>query len=80
MDMYRDWSDEALDEHRRAILTEQERRAKVAALPEQVAAMTRDAIDAGVNPESLRAAIDDALPPQEGPGTTEHPSGWDITN
>lgn len=61
MDMYRTWSDEALDEHRIAILTEQERRAKVADLPEQVAAMTRDALAAGVPTDTLRAALDDAL-------------------
>ena len=65
MDMYREWSDEALDEHRIAILTEQERRAKVADLPEQVAAMTRDAVAAGADPDALRAALDDALTPQE---------------
>ena len=64
MDMYRSWSDEALDEHRVAILTEQERRAKVADLPEQVAAMTRDAVAAGVPTDTLRAALDDALIPQ----------------
>lgn len=64
MDQYRTWSDEALDEHRRAILTEQERRAKVADLPEQVAAMTRDALAAGVPTDTLRAALDDALTPQ----------------
>lgn len=64
MDMYRDWSVEALHEHRVAILTEQERRAKVADLPEQVAAMTRDALAAGVPTDTLRAAVDDALTPQ----------------
>ena len=63
MDMYRDWSDEALDEHRIAILTEQERRQKLEQLPEQVAAMTRDAVAAGVPTDTLRAAIDDALTP-----------------
>lgn len=63
MDMYRDWSVEALHEHRVAILTELERRAKVADLPEQVAAMTRDALAAGVPTDTLRAAVDDALTP-----------------
>jgi len=63
MDMYRDWSDEALDEHRVAILTEQERRQKLEQLPEQVAAMTRDAVAAGVPTDTLRAAVDDALTP-----------------
>ena len=63
MDMYRDWSVEALHEHRVAILTELERREKVADLPGQVAAMTRDALAAGVPTDTLRAALDDALTP-----------------
>ena len=62
--MYRDWSVEALHEHRVAILTELERREKLDSLPEQVAAMTRDALAAGVPTDTLRAAIDDALTPQ----------------
>lgn len=65
MDMYHTWSDEALNEHRRAILTELERRQKLEQLPEQVAAMTRDAVAAGVPTDTLRAAIDDALTPKE---------------
>lgn len=64
MDMYREYTDEELDEHRRAILDEQERRHKLAQLPEQVAAMTRDAVAAGVPTDTLRAALDDALIPQ----------------
>lgn len=61
MEMYRDWSVEALHEHRVAILTELERREKLDQLPEQVAAMTRDAVAAGVDPDTLRAAVDEAL-------------------
>lgn len=61
----RSMTDDDLDQLRRDVLTEQERRAKVADLPEQVAAMTRDAVAAGVDPETLRAAVDDALTTQE---------------
>ncbi|MFE7605787.1 hypothetical protein ACFU1Q_11555 [Brachybacterium paraconglomeratum] len=61
MDMYRDWSDEALDEHRRAILTEQERRANLAAIPEQIAAMAKTYRDGGGDEAALR----DALTPEE---------------
>ncbi|MFK5689609.1 hypothetical protein ACI3EY_08070 [Ornithinimicrobium sp. LYQ92] len=50
---YRDWSDEKLDEHRRAILVEQERRARVAALPQQIADMRREYLDAGGDPDAL---------------------------
>lgn len=57
----RTMTDDDLDQLRRDVLIEQERRQKVAELPEQVASLARDAIDAGVNPESLRAAIDGAL-------------------
>lgn len=61
MDMYRDWSDEALDEHRRAILTEQERRANLAAIPEQIAAMAKTYRDGGGDEQALQ----DALTPEE---------------
>ena len=57
--------DDALDALRRDVLIEQERRQKLDQLPEQVAAMTRDAVAAGIDPTTLRAAIDDALTPQE---------------
>ena len=58
-------TDEQLDELRRGILTEQERRAKVADLPDQLAAMTRDAVAAGCDPEVIRERVDDALTPEE---------------
>lgn len=61
MDMYRDWSDEKLDEHRRAILAEQERRANLAAIPEQIAAMAKTYRDGGGDEAALR----DALTPEE---------------
>ena len=58
-------TDPDLDQLRRDVLTEQERRARVAQAPEDLAAMARDALAAGVDPTTLRAAIDDALTPQE---------------
>lgn len=64
-EQYRDWSDEKLDEHRRAILDEQERRAKVAQLPDQLAAMARDAVAAGCDPGVLRERVDEALTPDQ---------------
>lgn len=58
--------DEAeLDDLRRAVLDEQERRVKVAQLPDQLAAMTRDAVAAGCDPETLRGRVDDALTPEQ---------------
>lgn len=61
MDQYRTWSDEALDEHRRAILSEQERRANLAAIPDQIAAMAQVYRDGGGD----EAALIDALTPEE---------------
>ena len=58
-------TDEQLDELRRDILAEQERRAKVADLPDQLAAMTRDAVAAGCDPEVIRERVDNALTPEE---------------
>lgn len=58
-------TDEQLDELRRGILTEQERRAKVADLPDQLAAMARDAVAAGCDPEVIRDRVGDALTPEE---------------
>ena len=56
---------EDLDDLRRAVLDEQERRVKVAQLPDQLAAMTRDAVAAGCDPETLRERVDDALTPEQ---------------
>ena len=58
-------TDNELDDLRRGILAEQERRAKVAELPDQLAAMTRDAVAAGCDPAVLRERVDDALTPEE---------------
>lgn len=58
-------TDEQLDDHRRAVLVEQERRVNLAQLPDQLAAMTRDAVAAGCDPETLRDRVDEALTPEE---------------
>jgi hypothetical protein len=55
--MYRDWTDEKLDEHRRAILTEQERRANLARIPEQIAAMAKTYRDGGGDEQALTDAL-----------------------
>lgn len=57
-------TDDELDTLRRDILNEQERRLKVSQLPDQLAAMTRDAVAAGCDPETLRDRVDDALTPE----------------
>ena len=46
-------TDEDLDALRVAVLTEQERRARIASLPEQIAAMRADYLDAGGDPSAL---------------------------
>lgn len=60
-----DLTDDGLDALRRNVLMEQERRAKVAQLPDQLAAMARDAVAAGCDPEVLRERVDDALTPEQ---------------
>jgi len=54
-------TDEELDQLRRDVLEEQERRVKVADLPSALAAMAREAVEAGCDPVDLRARMDDAL-------------------
>lgn len=56
-------SDEQLDARRIALLTEQERRAKLASLPDNLAAMARDAVAAGCSPDDLLDRLTDALEP-----------------
>lgn len=56
--MYRDWSDEKLDEHRVAILTEQERRANIAAIPEQVRALAETYAAGGGDRADLTTALE----------------------
>ncbi|MDO5534108.1 MAG: hypothetical protein Q4F65_05605 [Propionibacteriaceae bacterium] len=50
---YREWSDDKLDEHRLAILIEQERRARIASLPDQIATLRQEYLDAGGDPADL---------------------------
>lgn len=54
-------TDEQLDDHRRAVLIEQERRAKLEQLPDDLAAMARDAAAAGCDRDELLERITDAL-------------------
>ena len=58
-------TDEQLDDHRRAVLIEQERRAKLAQLPDQLAAMARDAAEAGCDRDELLERVTDALTPEQ---------------
>lgn len=61
MNIYMDWSDEALDEHRRAIINEQERRANLAAIPEQIEQLAKMYRDGGGDEQALT----DALTPEQ---------------
>ena len=54
-------TDEQLDAHRRAVLIEQERRVKLAQLPDQLADMARDAAAAGCDRDDLIERVTDAL-------------------
>lgn len=54
-------TDEQLNARRIAVLTEQERRAKLASLPDDLAAMARDAAEAGCDPDELLERVTDAL-------------------
>ena len=54
-------TDDDLDELRRAVLAEQERRANLAAIPEQIAAMAQVYRDGGGDEQALT----DALTPEQ---------------
>ena len=54
------WTDDDLDALRVAALREQERRARVAAAPTQLADLTRSAIASGCDPQALVDAVTDA--------------------
>lgn len=54
------WPNEDLDALRSAVLTEQERRARVTAAPMQLADLTRSAIASGCDPQALVDAVTDA--------------------
>lgn len=60
-------TDDELGEHRRAVLTEQERRANLAAIPEQIEALAKvfrdgggdeDALTEALSPEEQHAALE----------------------
>lgn len=57
----RDLHDDDLDALRRDVLAEQERRAKIAHLPDQLAGMARDAAAAGCDRRALIERVTDAL-------------------
>ena len=61
-------TNEQLDAHRRAVLVEQERRVKLAQLPDQLADMARDAAAAGCDRDELLERVTDALTVEENPG------------
>ncbi len=50
--------DEQLEEHRLAVLAEQERRANLATIPETVAELARTYAAGGGNPADLREVLD----------------------
>ena len=57
----RDLTDEGLDQLRVAVLTEQERRANLSAIPDQIAELARKFRDGGGDEQALT----DALTPEE---------------
>lgn len=54
----RDLDDDQLDALRLHVLSEQERRANLAVIPEQIAAMAKTYRDGGGNEQALTAALD----------------------
>lgn len=54
------WTGDDLDALRVAVAVEQERRARVAAAPMQLADLTRSAIASGCDPQALVDAVTDA--------------------
>ena len=58
-------TDDQLDAQRRSVLVEQERRAKLAQLPDQLADMARDAAAAGCDRDELLDRVADALTTDE---------------
>ena len=53
----RDMTDDDLDQLRRDVLTEQERRRNLATVPGTVAALSREYLDGGGDPQQLQDAI-----------------------
>lgn len=58
------YDDDDLDDLRVAVLTEQERRARIATGPARLADDARALVAAGADPGALREAIEDALTEQ----------------
>lgn len=56
-----------LSELRQSLAVETDRRRKRDQLPDDLAAMARDAAAAGCDPAELRARVDEALTPDEQP-------------
>lgn len=59
-------TDEELDEHRRAVLIEQERRANLSQIPEQVAALAKVYRDGGGDEDALTDALTSPGDPFDG--------------
>lgn len=51
-------TDDELDEHRRAVIAEQERRQALANIPEQIADLTEKYAELGGNPDNLKSELD----------------------
>lgn len=58
-------TDTELSQLQQALAVETDRRRKVAQLPDDLAAMVRDAVEAGCDPEALRERVDEALTPEQ---------------
>lgn len=58
-------TDAELSTHRQEIAREQERRRKLAQLPDDLAVMARDAASAGCDRDELLARVTDALTPEQ---------------
>ena len=58
-------TDAELSELRQGLAREQERRRKLAQLPDDLAAMARDAAAAGCDRDELLARVTDALTPEQ---------------
>ena len=68
-------TDDQLDARRVAVLTEQERRRKIAQLPENLADMARDAVAAGCDPDELLDGLTDALTQEGDPADSPPATG-----
>lgn len=60
-----EYTDEQLADLRVAILTEQERRARVADAPAQITDLIKQAVRSGADPDTIRDAVEDGLTPEQ---------------